>query len=448
VRDMTVWEARRSAASKHPSDARSHFEVDYARVVHSGAFRRLQGKTQILSLGDDDFYRTRLTHSLEVAQVGEGLVQHLSEVCPDLHRALLPSSALIRAIGLAHDIGHPPFGHGGEIALNYCMRDHGGFEGNAQTFRLLTRLEAYSIDHGADLTRRALLGTLKYPALRSSALNEAIYPKLADGPTTLALPDAASSRPAKACYDADRDAFEWVLEPLSQKDRDAFIQVEVAGNKHGKTTHKSLDCSIMDAADDIAYGVHDLEDALALGLVEEDEFRSAVSPEALDEVVSGLGGRGVEGVQASFDGVITALFGQPGNRKRMIGRLVHYLIRSTEITSDERFDEPLIALRLSMREEAGALLTAFRNLISATVINSARVQHLDFKGQRMVVASFEALMSAPSRLLPSPMQASFAESGGDPRLICDYLACMTDAGLLRLYDRLFSPRMGTIFDRF
>lgn len=443
-----VWQARRSGALRHGDDVRSDFEVDYARVVHSGSFRRLQGKTQILSLGDDDFYRTRLTHSLEVAQVGEGLVQHLSQTCSEAHRDLLPSGALIRAIGLAHDIGHPPFGHGGELALNYCMRDDGGFEGNAQTFRLLTRLEAYSAGHGADLTRRTLLGILKYPVLRSTAFNPAIQPKLATGTTSFAIPDADSSKPVKACYDADRDEFDWVLEVLSAPDRDRFVEVASVSAKHGKATHKSFDCSIMDAADDIAYGVHDLEDALALGLVEEADLRHALAPGVLDCVVSALKQRGVEGVEASYDGVIAALFGKPGERKRIIGRLVHYLIRSTTIHQNEGFVEPLLATGLNMHREAAQLLNIIRDLISAKVINSAQVQHLDFKGQRMVVASVEALMSAPASLLPSGLRSSFVASGNNPRIICDYVACMTDAGLLRLYDRLFSPRMGTIFDRF
>ena len=111
------WVVRHSGRTRHIEDARTDYEVDYARVIHSGSFRRLQGKTQILSLGDDDFYRTRLTHSMEVAQVAEGIVQQLRAAdLPDEAAAILSPTALIGAVGLAHDIGHPPFGHGGELA--------------------------------------------------------------------------------------------------------------------------------------------------------------------------------------------------------------------------------------------------------------------------------------------------------------------------------------------
>src|SRR4051812_47968797 len=155
---MDVWVERHSGWKQHSEDARDPFDVDYARVVHSGSFRRLQGKTQILNLGDSDFYRTRLTHSLEVAQVAGGLSRQLAKTYPD-HKAIpyLPPLSLIQTSGFCHDLGHPPFGQGGEVALNYCMRGAGGFEGNGQPLRILSRLESFWREHGADLTRRSLL---------------------------------------------------------------------------------------------------------------------------------------------------------------------------------------------------------------------------------------------------------------------------------------------------
>ena len=145
------------------NDHRSPFQRDRARILHSAAFRRLQAKTQVLGVGMNDFYRTRLTHSLEVSQIGTGITAQLRRKYPEL-RYLLNSMSLIESICLAHDIGHPPFGHGGEVALNYMMRHHGGFEGNGQTFRILTRLEPYTPSWGMNLTRRTLLGVMKYPA--------------------------------------------------------------------------------------------------------------------------------------------------------------------------------------------------------------------------------------------------------------------------------------------
>src|SRR6478609_9067568 len=151
------WYARQESWQAQNSDARDEADIDYSRVIHSASFRRLQGKTQILNLGDSDFYRTRLTHSLEVAQIAGGVAKQLEKSFPK-HDATrhLPDRGLIHAVGCTHDLGHAPFGHGGEVALNYCMRDHGGFEGNGQTLRILARLEAFSANAGANLTRRTL----------------------------------------------------------------------------------------------------------------------------------------------------------------------------------------------------------------------------------------------------------------------------------------------------
>ena len=154
---------RRLEQDSRPNDTRSEYERDESRLIHSAAFRRLQSKTQVLGLGENDFYRTRLTHSMEVAQIGRGIVQFLDKNCDKVLGEHLPESALISSICLAHDIGHPPFGHGGEVALNYCMRGYGGFEGNGQTLRILGKLDKYTEYHGLNPTRRMLLGILKYP---------------------------------------------------------------------------------------------------------------------------------------------------------------------------------------------------------------------------------------------------------------------------------------------
>ena len=164
---------RRQFTNQDP--VRSEYDRDEARVIHSAAFRRLQSKTQVLGLGESDFYRTRLTHSMEVAQIGRGLVQYLKENGDRETKIHLPCTSLISAICLAHDIGHPPFGHGGEVALNYCMRDYGGFEGNGQTLRILSKLEKYTDGFGINPTRRMLLGVLKYPVSYSRLVNPEFY---------------------------------------------------------------------------------------------------------------------------------------------------------------------------------------------------------------------------------------------------------------------------------
>lgn len=447
--DAPSWTERRSGATSHADDARTAFEIDQARVIHSGSFRRLQGKTQILALGDDDFYRTRLTHSLEVAQVAQGVVQQLLAQNRDgrLQR-LLPPAALIATAGLAHDLGHPPFGHGGELALNYCMRADGGFEGNAQTLRLLSWLEGFSQAHGADLTRRSLLAVLKYPARRSEVTSSTVAPSLSSRPTSISVLDRDACKPAKCYYDAEADVVDWVLRPFSDRDRDVFTGVERREPGHGRTRHKSLDCSIMDVADDIAYGVHDLEDAIALGLISEERFRHDLDAKQCQALVRALVQRPLVGDGGDpYDGFVRALFGASGTRKRATGRLVHHLLRGVSCRRLDAFDDDLLALRVSLSADTRELLDALQGVIVREVIDSPRVQHLEFKGQRMVVAVFEAMASDPSHLLPHEVLAAYEAADGDGRIVCDYLASMTDGALLKTYDRLFSPRMGSVFDR-
>ena len=437
---MTEWQERRSAWVKKSNDARSEWDIDYGRVVHSASFRRLQGKTQILNLGDSDFYRTRLTHSIEVAQIATSLTRQLGHDEPEHPaRQHLPEFSLIQAVGSTHDLGHPPFGHGGEIALNYCMRNDGGFEGNGQTLRILSRLEKFSPECGSNLTRRTLLGTLKYPVAFGDARGDGVEPSLVEGTTTVKLLDRTRSKPPKCYMDTERDVVDWILKPLDKDDRREFASVLQEKGKHGVPKHKSFDCSIMDLSDDISFGVHDLEDVIALGLLGADEFRTGVADFLCAEYLRHC--------NQTYDEFVLMLFGDGGNRKRAINRLVGYFILHCRLETREELQDPLIRFRGNMREEGRAFLNALTHLVRDRVIFSAEVQHLEFKGQQMVIAVFEALKSEPNSFLPRDARDAYSRSDGAVRVICDHVAGMTDAFLLRTYERLYSPRMGSVFDK-
>lgn len=466
---MNVWLERRS--EREPKDAAypaaergfngtsedSQYQRDRARIIHSASFRSLQSKTQVLGLGESDFYRTRLTHSLEVAQIGSGLCEWLRErsTLPAEMLGLVPSFSLIEAICLAHDIGHSPFGHGGEVAMNAMMREHGGFEANGQTLRILSRLGEYSADCGLDLTRRTMLGTIKYPAPHSAV---ARYPeavpaerRAADGaldPDGHAPLNIDRWAPPKCIYDSESDVLEWLLEPFGEADRTRFLAIDMAGasgtepsstdGRHLGTRHKAFDTSIMELADDIAYGVHDLEDALALGLVERDAWQGTVS-----DTIRGLPDNPVRALMDTYD---AELFdGSAKSRKHAVSRLVGYLIRSVVAERQGLFEHPLLDLQATMEPVAYRILLLVKDFVMDHVIQRPELQMLQYKGQRVIVRLFGIFLANPHRLLPRAVFAAYEREG--PRAIADYLSAMTDVSAGKLYHKLLSPTSGSIFDR-
>ncbi|HEY5800514.1 MAG TPA: anti-phage deoxyguanosine triphosphatase [Burkholderiaceae bacterium] len=431
-----MWEDRIEAAAGDSRD-RDNFGRDRSRVIHSAFFRRLQGKTQVLGLGESDFYRTRLTHSLEVAQIAGGIAEFFSHRADlaEFHAAL-PSQNLIETIGLAHDIGHPPFGHGGEIALNYAMRDAGGFEGNAQTLRICTRLGEHSDTHGLNLTRRTLLGLVKYPVTHAEAVNLAAY-EPAKAPLNI-----DSYKPPKCIYDDDRHTVEWIVAPLPEAQQRLFRTLKPAADgkpRHRKTLYKSFDSTIMELADDIAYGVHDLEDALAMNLVAERHWRQDVEAPI---VSAGLP------LADRIGGITTQLFsGTNRVRKKAISMLVNYFIRHCTIVRRGCFDEPQFDLKACMADGPDRELEILKDFIVNYVIVTPELQTLEYKGQQMLVRLFEAIMHNPSRLLPKKYYDEYLAQDGNLRIVCDYLAGTTDEYATRLYHKLFTPSNGSIFER-
>lgn len=403
-------------------DPRTAWDKDYARLVHSSAFRRLQAKTQVLGLGESDFYRTRLTHSMEVAQIGQGITVHLRNKYVDKPELLevLPDDRLIGSICLAHDLGHPPFGHGGERALHDCMREYGGFEGNGQTLRILTKLEKYNKDHGANPSRRFILGVLKYPA-HFSAFKD--------------FREHFKDKPPKCYFDSEKDVVVWALSGLNKDEQAKFTQIDKGTRK---TKYKTLDATIMELADDISYGIHDLEDAVSLKMITREHF----------EDIFGQSGAVVESFgfkQAEF---LKRMFGDSYERKRLIGDMIHQLISSVEIHCMNGFEDKIFDLNAVIPVTSRAFLDLMNNIVRNKVIKHPNVQLLERKGQGFVKQLFDVFADKPNDYLPEDTKRKLTgEKGQDMRVVSDYISGMTDDYATRMYEKVFVARHGSIFDK-
>lgn len=389
-------------------DRRSEFERDRARIIHSAAFRRLQGKTQVFGVYEGDFFRTRLTHSLEVAQIAKGIALTLGA-----------DSDLVEAVCLAHDLGHPPFGHTGEHTLHDLMRSHGGFEGNAQTFRILTRLEhKHAAYAGLNLTYQTLDGVLKYKTCIDAA--------------TL----AAAGGPVKGFYASDR----------------ALVATVVSYT--GSGSERSFECQIMDVADDIAYSVHDLEDSLKAGLITVADFRRVPPQRVVRDVNAKLaaGGHTVsdETIHIEFVRIADRLeqlerTAGRAARKMLTRDLIHEFASAVTVQPDGRIDA---AFPSRLRIE---VLKAFE---SYKVIYNPRVTTLGHKGKEVLRRLFAVLDQGQESigLFPEDHGEDYERAliDGDEtarkRVICDFLAGMTDSYAMRFYSRLFVPGEGSFYE--
>jgi dGTPase len=397
---------------------RTPFERDRARLVHSAALRRLAGKTQVVGPQTDDFVRNRLTHTLEVAQVAR-----------ELGRTLGCDPDLVETAALAHDLGHPPFGHNGERALDELSRPAGGFEGNAQTFRLLTRLEAKTVDAGGrsvglNLTRATLDACSKYPWTRGAAPAGGVQPD-----------DSGGAARKFGVYDDDLEIFDWMRDGVPGPVR-------------------CVEAQVMDLADDVAYSVHDLEDGIVAGkvdlawlrdaLVRRDVWRTVRDwylPDVVDaELDAAL--RRLQAVgswpRAPYDGSRPALAALKNLTSDLIGAFCNQV---RDATREKYGHRPLVRYDadLVVPRETALAIAALKG-IAAHFVMRADDRVAVLARQRDVITELvsQLRLRGPDELMPA-LRADFTAADSDAsrlRVIVDQVASLTDSSAVAWHARL------------
>ena len=397
-----------------PAPERTPFERDRARVVHAAASRRLAAKTQVVGPQTDDFVRNRLTHSLEVAQIAR-----------DLARALGCEPDLVETAALAHDLGHPPFGHNGERVLAEAAADCGGFEGNAQTLRLLTRLEAKSFgpegrSAGLNLTRATLDACTKYP-----------WP-LADGSVPAGVHADGSPRVVRkfGVYDDDRPVFDWL-------------------RCGAPSRRQCFEAQVMDLADDIAYSVHDVEDGIVAGRIdltrlEVAAVRAAVRDWYLPEADETALDEGLDRLRAlgswpttSYDGSRRGLAALKNLTSDVIGRFAADARQATFAA----YAGPLVRYAADLVVPEGSRVEmAILKGIAAHYVMRADDRVRAMAGQRQLLAELvELLCKSGPEHLEAPFADDWAHAGDDAarrRVVVDQVASLTDASAVAWHARL------------
>jgi dGTPase len=402
-----------------PKDPRrGEFARDRARVVHSSGLRRLSAKTQVVGPGSDDFVRNRLTHSLEVAQVGR-----------ELGTALGCDPDIVDTACLAHDLGHPPFGHNGEDVLAELADEIGGFEGNAQTLRMLTRLEPKVVDlatgrgHGLNLTRASLDAATKYPWRRGEQ------------------PESTSGSAKFGVYDDDLEAFGWLRQ----------------GAPDGR---RCVEAQVMDLADDVAYSVHDVEDAVVSGrldprrLADPDEAARVAAqvqawylPELTDaEALAALSRiRALPAWVPEFDGGYRSLAALKDMTSQLIGRFIRSVEAATREAAASEKELTRYGADVVVPAETVAEIAVLKGLAAVYVMTVEDRQPIYAQQREMLAELVEALLERAPEVLDPPFAASWREADDDAgrlRVVIDQVASFTDARAVNLH-RMLTADGGT-----
>lgn len=438
------------------------FESDCNRLIQSPSFRRLQGKIQIFPGIESDFFRNRLTHSLEVNVIAQQIVRKLNI---DLDPNNKINHDVVRFACFAHDLGHPPFGHDGEKALNECMAGNGGFEGNAQTLRILSIIERGPIFYASDNNSRNGLN-ITYRCLASIIKKAILIPKEPIYETDEKL-KTKKLKTVKGIYYEDKELIENIFQ-------DKLVDYSNP-DEENKYLKQTIECQIMDIADDISNAIHDLEDSLKGGFInpfdlffpKEDILKDILKEinknkknesyidrqklfEALNQIFETtdiLSGNSAEDwkelVRHIYNSILT-LSNNGFDRNIFIKRLSNKFVNAIKIKNPDQFDkfseievDSQISLQISV-------LKKFHQLFQH---NSTKSYVSGFRGKQIIKKLFETFKENPELMAEDYYKwyKSVEDEKEKIRIICDFIAGMTDNYCIEMYSRLFSERPQSIF---
>ncbi len=413
------FDKTRLKESKRDSDYRTPFQIDRDRIIHSSELRRLQGKTQVFLPGEYDFYRTRLTHSIEVAQIGRSICNFLYNKRKDLFNPDYHiDEDLVEASCLAHDLGHPPFGHAGERTLNKIMQPYGGFEGNAQTLRSLTETFYRKNDQhrGLNPVRAFLDSILKYKIFYKNSFDKKNH----------------------FLYNEQKNYIDFIFGGME-------IPADLSKDEN-LNKFKSIECQIMDWADDTAYAINDIVDSISGG------FLTLVKLMSWLEANKNLDDDEKQYLNKIIDWI------KDGSYKANFGANIGEFINGCDIIERNTFmDSKTNRYKYEIVIEPHVLKKAnfYKRLSVELVFQSSHLHQMEYKGGQMLRKIFELLEENyvtnlnKNKLLPDftdNLIRNEKDKNVRARLVCDYISGMTDTFAMRNYKRLFDPDYSSLAD--